>query len=183
MLPDADHLPTIPTARARLRSLTPEDAPALFEIFGDPEVCRYWSRPPLQNLEAAADLQREITRYFTDRSLFQWGIAERENDRVIGTCTLASLSSQHRRAEVGFALARRVWGKSYMREALSALLEFAFDTLQLHRLEADVDPRNQRSIELLEHAGFQREGYLRERYYLNGEFQDALLYGLLRPER
>lgn len=69
-----------------------------------------------------------------------------------------------------------------MKEALPALIGFAFDTLDLHRLEADVDPRNLRSIRLLEGTGFRREGYLRERYHLNGEIQDALLYGLLRPE-
>jgi RimJ/RimL family protein N-acetyltransferase len=61
------------------------------------------------------------------------------------------------------------------------VLAFAFDTLALHRVEADVDPRNARSIRALERAGFEREGYLRERYHVGGELQDAVLYGLLRP--
>jgi RimJ/RimL family protein N-acetyltransferase len=165
----------------RLRSLTPRDVPALFEIFGDPVVCRYWSRPPLPSIVAAADLLAEITQHFESRSLFQWGVANLD-DRIIGTCTLASLSEEHRRAEVGFALARSQWGNGYMAEALPALLRFAFETLQLHRLEADADPRNLSSIRLLEGVGFQREGFLRERYHLNGEIQDALFYGLLRPE-
>lgn len=182
MLLDADHLPTIATARLRLRWLTPADTSALFAIFGDPLVCRYWSRPPLQSLESAVELQREITRCFLNRSLFQWGIVTIANDHVIGTCTLASLSAEHRRAEVGYALARDAWGKGYMAEALPALIRFAFETLELHRLEADVDPRNQRSIDVLERIGFRREGFLRERYHLNGEVQDALIYGLLRSE-
>jgi RimJ/RimL family protein N-acetyltransferase len=154
----------------------------LFEIFGDPVVCRYWSRPPLRDVTEAAYLHREIIDYFTERSLFQWGIADLADDRVIGTCTLSSLSPQHRRAEVGFALARTGWGKGLMAEALPALIGFAFNALDLHRLEADVDPRNTRSISLLEGAGFRREGLLRERYQLNGEIQDALFYGLLRHE-
>jgi len=162
--------------------LTPVDVPALFEIFGDPLVCRYWSRPPLRGLAEAADLLGEITRCFAERSLFQWGVADVFDDRVIGTCTLSSLSARHRRAEVGFALARAAWGKGYMAEALTALIGFAFETLGLHRLEADVDPRNLPSIRLLEGAGFRREGFLRERYHLNGEIQDALFYGLLRRE-
>jgi RimJ/RimL family protein N-acetyltransferase len=165
-----------------LRWLTPGDVPALFEIFGDPLVCRYWSRPPLRSLAEADDLRREITSCFEERSLFQWGIAGVVDDRVIGTCTLSSLSTLHRRAEVGFALARAAWGKGYMAEALASLVGFAFETLELHRLEADVDPRNLRSIGLLEGAGFRREGFLRERYHLNGEIQDALFYGLLRRE-
>jgi ribosomal-protein-alanine N-acetyltransferase len=182
MLLDAAQLPTISTERLRLRWLTTADVPALFEIFGDAEVCRYWSRPPLRSTMEAALLQQEIVQYFVERSLFQWGIAEQTADRVIGTCTLAALSQEHHRAEVGFALARHAWGVGYMREVLPALLNFAFDTLDLRRLEADVDPRNTRSIALLEGVGFRREGYLRERYYIAGEVQDALLYGLLRHE-
>lgn len=182
MLPDADRLPTITTERLRLRWLTPADVPALFAIFGDPAVCRYWSRSALPDLAAAASLQGEIARCFAERSLFQWGLAERDTDTVVGTCTLAALSSEHRRAEVGFALAQAVWGRGYLAEALHALLTFAFDTLELHRVEADVDPRNARSIRVLERAGFRREGHLRERYHLAGEVQDAVIYGLLRRE-
>lgn len=182
MLPDADRLPTIATERLHLRWLTPADVPALFDVFGDPAVCQYWSRAALADLAAAAALQREIAHCFAERSLFQWGIAERATDAVVGTCTLASLSAEHRRAEVGFALARAAWGRGYLAEALPALLAFAFGTLALHRVEADVDPRNARSIRVLERAWFRREGLLRERYHLAGEAQDALMYGLLRRE-
>src|SRR5687768_4548145 len=95
MLPDLERLPTIVTPRTKLRWLTPDDAPALFEIFSDPEVCRYWSRDPMRSMEDAEALQREIAGYFAERSLFQWGVAEADSDRIIGTCTLAALSPQH----------------------------------------------------------------------------------------
>ena len=182
MLPDAEHLPTIPTARLQLRALTPADVPALFGIFGDPVVCRYWSRPALPDLDAAAELQTEIARHFAARTLFQWGIAERATGVVLGTGTLAALSPEHRRAEVGFALAPAAWGHGYLAEALPALLDFAFTALGLHRVEADVDPRNERSIRALARAGFVWEGRQRERYWQAGEWQDAVLYGLLRRD-
>ena len=178
----AERLPTIDTPRLALRWLEADDVPALFAIFGDSEVCRYWSHPPLRDLAAAGELRRDIQHYFAERSLFQWGLAERATNQVIGTCTLASLSSEHRRAEVGFALARAAWGRGYIAEALPALLAFAFDTLGLHRIEADVDPRNERSLHVLEREGFRREGLLRERYHVSGELQDAVLLGLLRHE-
>jgi RimJ/RimL family protein N-acetyltransferase len=182
MLLDADQLPTISTDRLRLRWLTIADVPALFEIFGDPTVCRYWSRSPFSDLAEAAAYHREIVDLFESRSLFQWGIAEIESDHVIGTCTLANLSDAHHRAEIGFALAHKAWGRGYVTEAINALITFGFETLNLHRIEADVDPRNLRSIAVLERAGFQREGYLRERYHLAGEVQDAVFYGLLRTD-
>ena len=69
-----------------------------------------------------------------------------------------------------------------MQEALKALLAYAFDELAMRRIEADVDPRNMASIRTVERLGFQREGYLRERWQVNGEIQDTLFYGLLRPD-
>ena len=182
MLTGVDALPTITTERLRLRALSPVDVPALAAIFGDPEVCRFWSHAALTDAGAAQKLYDHIAKCFAERSLFQWGIAERDSDAVVGTCTLAALSSEHRRAELGFALARASWGRGLIAEALPALVGFAFETLDLHRLEADVDPRNQRSIRAIERLGFKREGYLPERYHVNGEVQDAVLYGLLRRD-
>ena len=69
-----------------------------------------------------------------------------------------------------------------MSEATSTLLRFAFEELGLHRVEADVDPRNEASIRLLQRLGFQREGYLRERYFVGEEISDTIFYGLLRRE-
>jgi ribosomal-protein-alanine N-acetyltransferase len=182
VLPEATSLPTLVTERLALRWLTPADVPALYEIFSEPEVTRYWSSPPLPDLAAAEALLAEIREAFARRTLFQWGVARRSDDLVVGTCTLAALTAAHRRAELGFALGRVHWGRGYIAEALPVVVGFAFDQLGLHRLEADVDPRNRASIRALERLGFRREGYLRERYHLHGEIQDALLYGLLRPE-
>jgi RimJ/RimL family protein N-acetyltransferase len=69
-----------------------------------------------------------------------------------------------------------------MKEVLPVIVLFAFEVLGLHRLVADVDPRNTPSVRLLEWLGFQREGYLREHYFQSGEIQDAVLYGLLERE-
>lgn len=182
LLAGASGLPAIDTPRLLLRSIGVADVPALFDIFGDAEVCRYWSHSPLRNLEAAAELQRGIARHFAERTLFQWAIVERHTAAVVGTGTLASISAEHRRAELGFALARGAWGQGYIAEVMPAIIGFAFDTLALHRIEADVDPRNARSIRALEREGFQREGCLRARYHVAGEMQDAVLFGLLRDD-
>jgi RimJ/RimL family protein N-acetyltransferase len=179
---ESDRLPTLETPRLRLRWLTEADVGALFEIFSHAEVTRYWSSPPLADAAAAVRLLEKIHRSFAERSLFQWGIARGDDDRVIGTCTLYRLEAEHRRGEIGYALGRAHWGQGYMNEALSALLDFAFERLGLHRVEADTDPRNAASIRTLERLGFQREGYLRENWHVNGEIQDSVLFGLLRRE-
>ena len=172
--------PTLEGERVALRWLTQDDVPSLHAVFSDPDVCRYWSSPPLEDMDAARRLLEEIHAHFRARTLFQWGIARRKDDHVIGTCTLADLNATHKRTEVGFALAQSAWGKGYVSEVLPLVFSFAFDTLGLHRIEADIDPSNERSIRLVERFGFQREGYLRERYHVGDVIQDALIYGLLR---
>lgn len=143
---------------------------------------KYWSRPPFADLEEAQAFLAEIHAHFAAGDLYQWGVARREDDQIIGTCTLFAITLPHKRAELGFAIARSQWGKGYASEAAGAIVRYAFDAMGLHRLEADVDPRNPASIRTLERLGFQREGYARERYHLDGEIQDAVLYGLLRSE-
>jgi RimJ/RimL family protein N-acetyltransferase len=175
-------LPALSSSRLTLRWLRDADAPDVFAVFRDSEVMRYWSSPPMQRLAEAAELIRRIHELFRSRTLFQWGIASQSSDAILGTCTLFHLDATHRRAEIGFALGRAHWGQGLATEAVELLIGFAFDRLNLHRLEADVDPRNDRSLQLLERQGFQREGLLRERYHLNGELPDAVVLGLLRRE-
>jgi RimJ/RimL family protein N-acetyltransferase len=165
-----------------VRPLGQADVPALFEIFSHPEVVRYWSNPPLADLASAEGLLRAIEEGFRTRTLFQWGIARREDDAVLGTCTLFHLNAPHRRGEIGYALGRPHWRQGYIAEVLPVVIRFAFEELGLHRIEADVDPRNTASLRVLERLGFRREGYLRERYHGCGEVQDSVLLGLLRSD-
>jgi RimJ/RimL family protein N-acetyltransferase len=176
-----ERLPRLEAANVVLRGLEERDVPALFQVFSDPEVMRYWSSTPMQTEDEAAAYLRDIQDGLRTRRLFQWGIVVGD-DEVIGTCTLYHLEHGHRRGEIGFALGRRHWGQGLASQALTALLEFAFGTLDLNRIEADADPRNERSLGLLERHGFRREGSMRERYRVGGEVQDTVMLGLLRRE-
>jgi len=177
-----ERLPAINTNRLSLRWISAEDVDDVYTIYSDPEVMRYWSTPPLADRNAASKLVSEIHESFKRRELLKWGIALRKDDTLIGSVTLFHPDFTHRRAEIGYALGRAHWGQGYMQETLKAVLTYAFEVLEFHRIEADVDPRNVASIRTLESLGFQREGYLRERWQVNGEIQDALFYGLLRPD-
>ncbi len=181
-LMDWERLPTIGAQRLSLRWISAADSDELYAIFSNPQVMRYWSTPPLADREAADELLAEIHEGFERQALLKWGIALRSDDKLIGTTTLYNLDFSNRRCELGYALGRQHWGNGYMQEALDATLGFAFDTLDMRRIEADVDPRNTASVRTLERLGFQREGLLRERWQVDGEIQDALFYGLLRGQ-
>jgi RimJ/RimL family protein N-acetyltransferase len=179
---DETMVPTLETDRLRLRSLTNKDIDGLYAIFSDPQVMRYWSTPPLPNRAAAERLFQEILEGHRHFGWLKWGMVLKEDDSLIGTLTLFHLDRTHRRGEIGYALGRKWWGLGFMNEALHGLISYAFKELDLHRLEADVDPRNEASIKTLQRLGFKREGYLRERWHVGGEIQDAFFYGLLRRE-
>ena len=179
---DAKTLPIITTPRLVLRWVSEDDIDSLYEILSVSEVVRYMDRGPLPDREAAVAFQREIAEGNESGRMFKWGIALRDSNTLIGTTTLFNLNLDNGRAELGYAMGHAYWGKGYMNEALRALLSHAFEVMELRRLEADVDPRNAASIRTLERLGFQREGFLRERWHVNGEIQDALFYGLLRHE-
>lgn len=179
---DGEKLPVIETERIRLRHLEESDTDSLFEIFSDREALRFWSSPPYKERAEAEKLLAEIHEYFRQKTLFQWGIAHKSDDKIIGTTTLFRLDEQSRRAEIGYILNRRFWGNGYVNEALTALLDFAFEKMNLHRIEADIDPRNTASVKTVERLGFEREGLLRERWIVGGEIQDSLFYGLLEND-
>jgi len=160
-----------------LRRLLAADAPALFRMFSDAEAMRYWSRPPFARLEEAEELVTRARLAGGEGRSLVLGLDL--DGAAIGTCVLHSFEQQYRRAEVGYRLGREYWGRGLMSEALTALIQFAFDELELIRLEADTDPRNTASIRLLERMGFVQEGLLRRRWIVEGEVSDAALFGLL----
>ena len=172
----------IPTKSLTLRFLTEADLPAAYEIFSHPEVMRYWSYPPWTDKSQAQQWLSRIQEGYQTQTSFQLGIERQADHALIGTCTLFQFHVSSRRAEMGYALGRLYWGFGYMNEALRALLHYAFETLDLNRIEADIDPRNTASAKTLERLGFQKEGYLRERWIVDNEISDTALYGLLRRE-
>ena len=170
------------TNRLTIRRMRTDDAEAFFAIFSDPAVMRYWSSPPLADMAAAEQKIAGILAHYERCDLFQLAIERQSDRRMIGTCTLHQIHLQNRRAEVGYALSSAFWGNGYLNEAMRTLIDHAFGAMHLHRLEADIDPRNEASAKSLERLGFTREGFLRERWIVDGELSDSALYGLLANE-
>jgi [ribosomal protein S5]-alanine N-acetyltransferase len=168
--------------RLSLLPLSDGDAPALFAQGSDERVMRYGSSLPWETIaQATAKIQRHRLGVAAGESICLV-IRSRSDQRFLGTVDLFQIDSQSRRAELGYSLVFEAWGQGYMTEALTVVLDHAFEQLGLNRIEADVDPRNAPSIACLERLGFQREGLLRERWILGGEVSDSVFYGLLRAD-
>ena len=186
-------LPVLHTERLVLRPVRDGDAGALFALFGDAERMRFWGHGPLATPEDAVAYIAAICEGAARGDLLQWAISPRaepagsrrepgSGDELIGTATLAGVDEEHRRAELGVALRCEWEGRGLATEAVAELARHAFEDLGLHRLTADADPRNAAAIALLERLGFRREGLLREHHRSGDEWQDGMLYGLLRAE-
>jgi RimJ/RimL family protein N-acetyltransferase len=174
--------PTLESARLRLRAYRADDVDAIFRLYSDPRVMRYWSFPPwTDRAQAEAYLQRALGEMAEGRAL-PWAIANLSDDKLVGTTTLFALDGVQGRAEIGYSLDPKLQGQGMASEMLRTALSYGFDILRLRRIEADVDPRNTPSCRLLERLGFRLEGLLRARWRVAGEICDTALYGLLAPE-
>jgi len=170
---------TLRTERLLLRPLRESDAADLFSIFSDPKVMRYWSSPPWPSIDEAHRTIARDAKAMACGEYLQLGIERLADAQLVGRCTLFNLVAPSRRADVGYGLARAAWGRGYAHEALLELLRFGFAQLELNRVEADIDPRNERSARLLGRLGFRREGHLRERWIVGDETTDSAIFGLL----
>jgi RimJ/RimL family protein N-acetyltransferase len=165
--------PTLHSARLLLRAFTQADTDAIFALQSNPRVVRYWDSPPWSERARAERFIAGCKQMEQEGSGARLAI-ERASDGVfIGWCCLVKWNPDFRSATMG---------QGFATEAAGALLQWAFDTLDLNRVQAETDTRNTASGRVLEKLGFVREGTLREDCIVNGEVSDSWVYGLLRRQ-
>ncbi len=166
----------------RLTSLTEDDLPALAGWYEDAGFLRlYDSRPAYPMTEA--ELGKWLAAAAEDKSTFLFAVRSLEGDALLGYLELDGVDWQHGVCGMGLGFGERAnRGKGYGYEATQLALRYAFDELNLHRVQVTVFSYNQRSLALVDRVGFRREGVFRERLQRDGKRHDMLLYGLLRHE-
>jgi len=174
--------PPLETPRFVVRPLAEADLPGLMAINGDDAVTRYlpyatWRTPD----DAKAWFERMQGIQATGTAI-QFVVIEKATGKPAGTCLLFGHDEGSARAELGYVLGRAHWRTGAMHEALSALIDAAFRTMKIRRLEAEVDPLNAASCRVLARLGFTKEGLLRRRWVTNGVAYDVEAWGLLADE-
>lgn len=175
-------LPTITTERLTLRVVRTTDAEELFETFRDPEVMKYWSTGPHASPTITAEMIERARASFLSGDGIEFAILDLQK-RVIGKIGHWRWQKAHSRSEIGFILRRDMWQLGLATEALRATVQWGFDTLKLHSIEAQLDSENLGSARTLERIGFTREGLLRQSYFDGTSYRDTLVYGLVRGEQ
>ncbi len=180
---DFSYFPCLQTERLRLREITEADIPALYTLFADPDVNRY-SADNLNDIHDAESLFFSfIQAIFDQHTGLRWGITlHTAPDTLIGTGGYNFWRQDQNYGEIGYDLRPAYWGQGIMTEAVSAIIQFGFETMQLNRIEADVTVGNDASARVLQKLGFQEEGLLRQRVYFGNTYHDTRFFSLLRAD-
>jgi len=175
---------TLTTERLVLRRFRPEDLDTFVVYRSDPLIARYQSWEAPYRPSQARQLLHELEAIHPDTpgEWFQFAVALRDTDRLIGDCAAHVRADDPRQAEIGFTVAAEHQGHGYATEAVRRLLHYLLIERDKHRVSATCDDRNTRSAAVLERVGMRREGHLLESTWSKGEWTNDLLYAVLRRE-
>ena len=176
-----DPFPTLITERLMLRQILTADAPAIFALRCNKEAMQFIDRPMAVSIDDALQYIHKLTASLTTNEGISWGICLKEDAALIGTIGFWRIDKANYRAEIGYMLHPSQYKNGYMQEAIATTLKYAFATMRLHSVEANINPANEPSKKILEKNNFVQEAFFRENYYYNGQFLDSSIYSLLNP--
>ncbi len=174
--------PVLMTPRLRLRPLAETDTDAIFALQSNANVLRYWDASPWKERAQAERFIAVCEQMEQEATGARLAIERAADNAFIGWCSLAKWDPNYRSAKMGYCLDDAAWGRGFATEAAGAVLRWAFDTLDLNRVQAETDTRNTASSRVLEKLGFVREGTLREDCIVDADVSDSWVYGLLRRD-
>lgn len=164
--------------RVALRELRVSDAPALLLLLTAPEVARFIAPPPA-TIEGFEHFINPTTRESSTSKTMCFAVTLVGDDTAIGLFQIREIDPSVQTAEWGFALGSAFWGTGVFVEAANLLLEFAFERLGVHRLEARVAVRNGRGGRALQKVGAVPEGVLRKALLKDGRYLDQAMYAII----
>lgn len=171
------------TDRLTLRTYLPSDMQALLAYYSDPEVARYLLDDPWTPQYAEQQMEQQLTRTGLDCESRSLAVVVEHQGAVIGDLAIWLNDGTGQKAEIGWVFSPQAAGKGFAAEAAAALIDAAFTHHDLHRIEAQMDARNDASARLCKRLGMQREAHLRENWWMKGEWTNTLVYGVLASER
>lgn len=166
--------PELKTERTDLVWLSGKDRAFIHRLFADKQVQEFRGTSVYTKLEEAEQQLWAWRKKFADQSGIRWGIQHREAQQLIGTAGIKHINYQHKRAEISYELVPGWWNRGIMTEVLGKICNYALNELQLHSLEANIDPRHDASRRVLEKLDFKNEAHFRENWYHEGWWDSSI---------
>ena len=176
--------PIIKTKRLLLNELRENDIKDLYLIYSNKKVMKYMQAAAIKNLKDAENIYKSYKKMYRNKNGFRWGVRLQTNpNKLIGTFALHYYSKKNKRVEMGADLKPEYWNKGYSSEIVKKMINFAFEKLNIERLELRCLPENYPSKKIAEKFGFKYEGTLRNYVFVEGKgFLDESVYSLLKEE-
>jgi [ribosomal protein S5]-alanine N-acetyltransferase len=175
--------PQITTERLLLCRITGQHAAALLQLRSNEQTMQYIDKEKAKTIAEIDMLIKRIDDDLGTAEGITWCMALKEDPlTLIGSIGFWRIIKQHYRAEIGYMLHHDHLNKGLMTEAVKAVIDFGFNTMQLHSIEAHINPSNAASAALLTKMGFVREAYFKEDYFFRGKFLDSAIYSLLNKK-
>lgn len=175
-------LPTLTTERLTLRPLRREDAADMFAYASDPEMAHYTLWEAHRTLADTRQFLTYTLACYERGEPASWGVVLTATGRLIGTCGFVGWNMNHRRGEIGYAIARALWGQGLATEAARAVVDFGFRATTVYRLQALCMVENTASARVMEKLGMHYEGILRGFMVHKGHPSDMKMYATLRND-
>lgn len=175
----------IETDRLILRRYVIEDADAMYTNWAsDSEVTKFLTWQPHSSVEVSRGIIENWLKEYSDEKYYQWAIVLKDNgNEPIGDISVVHMKEDISMVHIGYCLGRAWWRRGIMSEALKAVTDFMFDTVEVNRVESRHDPMNPNSGKVMQKCGMKYEGTLRSADRNNQGICDACYYALLRSER
>lgn len=175
----------IETDRLILRRYVIEDADAMYKNWAsDSEVTKFLTWQPHSSVDVSRGIIENWLKEYSDEKYYQWAIVLKDNgNEPIGDISVVQMNEDISMVHIGYCLGRAWWRRGIMSEALKAVMDFMFDTVEVNRVESRHDPMNPNSGKVMQKCGMKYEGTLRSADRNNQGICDACYYALLRSER
>jgi ribosomal-protein-alanine N-acetyltransferase len=167
--------PFLTTENYSLRNLMPADEQEIFALRSSDEINKYLDRPKANTLDDARNFITKIINGIAKNESIFWVVTPKDESKLLGTICLWKISKEEAKAEIGYELLPENHGKGIMQEVIPRVLQFGFEEIKLEMIEAELSPRNLKSVRLLEKNNFTPAA-------VNEENPDSVVYALKRTK-
>jgi ribosomal-protein-alanine N-acetyltransferase len=172
--------PILETERLLLRRVDKNDVNEIFSMRSNAETMQYIPRPLVINKEEALSHIALLDSGIEKNEAIYWAITFKGENKLLGIIGFYRTKFEDFRSEIGYMLLSENHGKGIASEAVERALNYGFNEMNLHSIEAVIDPRNYASERVLQKNGFIKEGYFKENTFFNGEFLDSVIYSKIK---
>ncbi|HXB39423.1 MAG TPA: GNAT family N-acetyltransferase [Bacteroidia bacterium] len=175
--------PELQTERLILRAVKQTDVHEVFTLRSDKETMRYIAKPLMKTLSDAEAHIKIIEEGIKKKEHINWAITLKGEDKLIGILGFYRMALEHHRSEVGYMLLKQYHRKGIMNEALNAVIDYGFNKIKFHQIEAIIDNNNAASEGILIKNKFVKEAHFKENYLFGGKYLDSVHYTILAKNR